>query len=68
MDTCKKWYHSKTMWFNIVSAALVFTDGLSQLLSGLIDVIPSDIYPWVVFGITLVNLFLRTITTSGVEK
>lgn len=64
----KKWYKSKTVWFNAISAAIVFTDGLATLLTGLIKVIPPDMYPWVLFAIACTNLFLRALTSQGIEK
>lgn len=56
------------MWFNIVSAAVVFTDGLAKLIVGLYDFIPSEAYPWVVFGIGVSNLFLRSITSTALLR
>lgn len=62
----KPWYKSKTMWLNIVSAAIVFTDGLAQLITGLTPIIGPELMPWFVFGISLTNVFLRSITSMGI--
>jgi hypothetical protein len=62
----KPWYKSKTMWLNIVSAAIVFTDGLATLLSGLTPIIGPELMPWFVFAVSLANLFLRSITSMGI--
>ena len=66
--TSKPWYKSKTVWFNIVSASVVFTDGLAKLIVGLYDFIPSEAYPWVVFGIGVSNLFLRAVTSTALLR
>ena len=62
----KKWYQSKTMWLNVAATALLFTEGLGQVLTGFTPVFG----PWVVmfsFVIAIVNVGLRTITTQGIE-
>ena len=66
--TSKSWYKSKTIWFNLISSAVVFTDGMSNLLTGMYDVIPADAYPWYMFSVGMVNLFLRSITSSSLLK
>jgi hypothetical protein len=66
--TSKPWYKSKTVWFNLISTAVVFTDGLAKLIVGLYDFIPAEVYPWVVFGIGISNLFLRSITSTALLR
>jgi hypothetical protein len=57
----KNWYQSKTMWFNIISAVLVV---LEAQLGVLTPLLPSDVAPWVLLGIPLINVVLRVITTQ----
>jgi len=54
------------MWLNVAATALLFTEGLGQVLTGFTPVFG----PWVVmfsFVIAIVNVGLRTITTQGIE-
>ena len=62
----KPWYKSKTMWLNIVTAAAVFTEGLSSVLSGM-GPLMGPALPWVIFGVTLLNLVLRSITDVAIK-
>ena len=64
----KKWYKSKTVWLNIASTALMISEGLAHLLTGLTPVLGPVGYIWFSFGLGLVNLALRAITTQGLEK
>lgn len=66
--TSKPWYKSKTVWFNLISTAVVFTDGLAKLMVGLTTFIPAEVYPWVVFGVGISNLFLRSITSTALLR
>ena len=63
----KKWYQSKTMWFNIIGAGVFFTEGLSAVLSGMGPLLGPAL-PWVVFGVAVTNLALRTVTSQGIDK
>lgn len=59
----KNWYQSKTMWFNIISAVLVVLEAQIGVLTPLL---PSDVAPWVLLGIPLINVVLRVITTQPI--
>lgn len=61
----KKWYKSKTIVFNLVSALLV---GGEQYFSLLQPILEDKTYGAMLFAITMANIFLRTITTTGVTK
>lgn len=65
LEVAKPWYKSKTMWLNILSGAVFFTEGLSSVLSGMAPLLGPAL-PWVVFVVALLNLFLRSITTKAV--
>ena len=60
----KKWYHSKTIWFNATAASLLL---IEQNLPILQPLIPLNIYTVATVVIPLVNVWLRTITTRGVK-
>lgn len=54
------------MWVNIAATALLFTEGLGQVMSGFTPVLG----PWAIgfsFTIAVINVGLRTVTTQGVE-
>ena len=59
----KNWYQSKTMWFNIISAVLVVLEAQIGVLTPLL---PSDVAPWVLLGIPIINVVLRVITTQPI--
>lgn len=65
-SACKPWYKSKTMWLNIITAGAVFTEGLSGVLSGMTPLLGPAL-PWVIFGVTLLNLVLRSITDVAIK-
>ena len=60
----KKWYPSKTIWFNATAASLLLVE---QNLPILQPLIPLNIYTVATVVIPLVNVWLRTITTKGVK-
>jgi len=62
----KKWYKSKTIWLNVAATALLFTEGLGQVMTGFTPLLG----PWAIgfsFAVAIINMGLRTITTQGVE-
>jgi len=63
----KPWYKSKTIWLNVVGSAVFFTEGLSTVLTGMGPLLGPAL-PWVVFGLAILNLMLRTITDVGIER
>lgn len=56
----KKWYTSKTLWFNIVTISL----GMVQVVSD-VYAVPTDILA-LVNGVG--NVVLRFLTSTGIEK
>ena len=62
MDT-KKWYLSKTEWFNVVTI-LVGIAALPEFLS----ILPEAWLPYIVFVNAAGNMYLRTITNQGISK
>lgn len=57
--TNKKWYKSKTVWFNTLSAVILAVNELTGKL------IPNEIGLTVV---TLGNLILRLVTNTSISK
>ena len=61
----KKWYKSKTMLFNLFSMSLL---GMEQNLPMVQGVLGENTYGIVLFVVTMVNIGLRAVTTTGVTK
>ena len=59
----KHWLRSKTLRFNLVIALLAAVEANFRLLE---SVMPVNVYPVLLFSITLVNVVLRFVTTAGV--
>ena len=55
----KAWYKSKTMWFNIVNS-LYFILAIPEVM----DVLPHEWLPWHALGLSVINIYLRWITTK----
>ena len=56
----KKWYQSKTVWFNVISAAVT-------IASELTNVFPASKHPEIFTTvITVGNVLLRLLTTQGI--
>lgn len=55
----KKWYESKTVWFNILSAAAVAVNELTG------KIIPAE---YAATAIVFINLALRFVTSAPVTK
>ena len=60
----KKWYQSKTIWFNATAASLLL---IEQNLPILQPLIPLNIYTVATVVIPIVNVWLRVITAKGVK-
>jgi hypothetical protein len=63
----KPWYKSKTIWLNVAATALLFTEGLGQVMTGFTPLLGAWAVPFS-FGVAILNMFLRTITDQGIEK
>lgn len=61
----KKWYHSKTMLFNLLVASMLL---IEQNLNFLQPLLPINIYALLSFVVPLVNMWLRIITTKGIKQ
>lgn len=67
MDEVKKWYQSKTIWFN-GGTFLVTVGGELAILS---EFVPSEYRVVFLGGLTMAsafgNIIIRTVTTKGIE-
>ena len=61
----KKWYSSKTIWFNIIMTSLIT---LEASLGSLSSLIPTNIYGILAVLLAVGNSILRVISTVGVTK
>lgn len=57
----KPWYHSKTLWFNLIAAVLI---ALETQFSVLQPYLPGNVYAWIATVLTMVNAILRVITAA----
>jgi hypothetical protein len=61
----KPWYQSKTLWVNIVVAALAALEAGTGLLQ---PYLPANFYVLVAVGLPVVNAVLRIVTTQGLTR
>lgn len=75
---CKRWWHSKTLWFNAICAALIaleattssiVQDPMTGATTGVLQqYLPVNFYIAMVIALPIVNAVLRIITTQGLKK
>lgn len=65
MNETKPWYLSKTIWFNIVCAALAALEENTGMLQPLL---PVNFYSALAVTLPVVNGVLRVITTKGLSS
>jgi hypothetical protein len=61
----KKWYASKTLWFNAIVSGLI---ALEQSFSALQTIVPVNTYGIAVTVLAVGNAILRIVTTQGLTK
>jgi len=61
----KPWWKSRTLWFNALVLALTAAETQINVLQG---ALPGGLFPWVAFGLPVVNAALRFITAQGLGK
>lgn len=59
LPPAKPWWHSKTLWANVIVLALTAAETQLQMLQPLL---PVNVYALVAFGLPVLNLVLRTVT------
>lgn len=61
----KKWYHSKTLWFNALCSALLALEGVTGLLQPYVG---QSFYVAMCVVLPIGNAMLRVISTEGLSK
>jgi hypothetical protein len=61
----KKWYESKTLWFNAIMSALIALEASLHQLSSLV---PANWYAIIAVVLPVGNAILRVISTTGISK
>lgn len=61
----KRWWKSRTLWINAAVLALAAAETQINVLQG---VLPGGLFPWLAFGLPVVNAALRFITAQGIGK
>lgn len=61
----KRWYRSKTIWFNLIMAGLGVAEINAKLIQPHVD---GNVYAWGFYVLTIGNAMLRTLTNLGVSK
>ena len=60
----KKWYKSKTLWFNGVSSSLLMAEANLHFLQPILHV---NVYVCFAFILPIVNMWLRLISTQEIK-
>lgn len=58
----KRWYRSKTLWFNAVVLMLAAAESQLDVLKGSL---PGGLFAWIAFGLPIANAALRLISTTA---
>lgn len=58
---CKRWYCSKTLWFNMIMLTAAAAESQLNVLK---DVLPGGLYAWLAFGLPIGNAMLRFWSTT----
>jgi len=58
----KPWWMSRTLWLNALVLVLAYAESQLHVLQPLM---PVNVYAVLTFGLPLVNMALRAVTTSG---
>lgn len=63
----KKWYQSKTVWFNILTIAGAVAGGVGGVLPALGPVVSVETYQILLFSVGLINVLMRALTTGPIQ-
>ena len=61
----KRWYKSKTIWFNALAGVLIAIESVFHVLQ---DILGPTAYPLALVLVVVVNGFLRVITTQEIGR
>lgn len=59
--SAKPWWKSKTLWLNLIAAALIALEAQFTLLQ---PYLPGNVYAWFAVVLTVSNAVLRVITAA----
>lgn len=62
--TCKHWWHSRTIWLNVIAAGLVALEASTGLLQPLL---PVNLYAAIAVGLPVINAMLRIVTNQAIR-
>ena len=62
--TCKRWWHSRTIWLNVIAAGLVALEASTGLLQPLL---PVNLYTAIAVGLPVINAMLRIVTHQAIR-
>jgi hypothetical protein len=65
VPNAKKWWQSKTIWFNAIASSLIIVE---QNLPVLQTILPPNISVVLLVAVPVVNMVLRSVTTQGISK
>ena len=65
MTQTKKWYQSKTIWFNLAAGVLM---AVEASLPELIPFLPENMTIPLSYGVAIGNILLRYYTSRGISK
>ena len=63
--TTKRWWRSRTLWFNALVAALAAAEASANLIQ---PYVAGNVYGWGLMLLTAGNAVLRIVTTQGLTK
>lgn len=61
---CKHWWHSRTIWINVLAAGLLALEASTGMLQPLL---PVNLYTAVAVGLPVVNAMLRIVTSQAIR-
>lgn len=62
--TCKHWWHSRTIWVNVIAAGLLALEASTGMLQPLL---PVNLYTAIAVGLPVINAMLRIVTSQAIE-
>lgn len=67
LPTCKPWWKSKTIWFNIATIGGAVAAGVVGLIPTLQPLLSPTAYSLTLFVVGIINVILRAITDQGLS-